>query len=107
MIIKLSNGEATIKDFISRGTKKEINKIISAGMEMKQVDGKSEIVGFNMSSRDEANDFALVKLVEKIVIDGKELPITKETFDNMNSTDADLIIDAIDNIGKKAEQEKK
>jgi len=96
--IKISNGTIILKDFCSRKLKKQINKALYENVEMKGAGTDTSIEGFNMESMDNANDAAMLGMVEKIEIDGVEQEITIETFDEMNSIDVDLIIDEINKI---------
>ena len=108
MQVKLSNGEATVKEFVTRKLKKEINRAMFQGVDSEmEVDAsnnggnKQSMKGFNVVNMDAANDIALLGMVEKITINGEDKPITQSTFDDMNSDDANTIIDAINEISKK------
>ena len=108
MQVKLSNGEATIKDFVTRKLKKEINRAMFQGVDSEmEVDAsnsggnKQSMKGFNVVNMDSANDIALIGMVENLTINGEIMPVNQSTFDNMNSDDANLIIEAINEISKK------
>lgn len=99
--IKISNGTVTLKSFCSRKLKKQINKALYESVEMKSIGKEASVEGFNMNAMDNANDITLVGMVEKIEIEGENKDINLETFDEMNTTDVDLIIKEIDKITNK------
>ena len=93
--IKITNGEVTIKDGITRGLKKKINKILFDNVVL-NAEGKPE--GFTMSAMDNANDIAVLEMIEKAVIGGKETEVNQEFIDNLNSKDFDKIFTEVDKI---------
>ena len=102
MTINITNGEVELKNFCSRKLKKEINKVLYGGVELKSgTEGKSEMTGFNPASLDKANDTALVGMVEKITINGLELDVNLSAFDEMDTKDVEKIIDEINKITNK------
>lgn len=104
MEIKFSNGLAVIKTFVNRGLRKKIRVALYSGVDGKMDIGeqKQTFEGWNATNMDNANDVALVGMVEKLVINDKEIsPITLQSFDEMNDDDCELIIDAINKITKK------
>ena len=94
-VVKITNGEVHIKDFCSRKLKKEINKTLFTDVSANS-DGK--IDGISMQAMDNANDIALVGMVEKVLIEGKELDIKIETFDEMNNVDVTSILTQINKV---------
>ncbi len=50
---------------------------------------------------DEANDVALVGLVESVKIGDANVPVELNTFDEMDSNDVDIIIKEINKITNK------
>jgi len=96
-IVKISNGEVTLKDFCSRKLRKEINQSMFANI---SGDTEGKIQGLNMVDIDKANDVALLGMIEKIVIDGKEHLPDLKVLDEMNSKDVDLILDEINKVTK-------
>ncbi len=104
MTIKISNGEVTIKSFVTRKLDKEMRGALTQGVENKiGEDGKTVMSGFKTSNMDVANDLAIVGMVEKIVINGEEKPVTIGLFDEMNIDDYDLIMAEINKLTKKKE----
>ena len=77
--------------------RKEINKAMFANI---SGDTEGKIQGLNMIDIDEANDVALLGMIEKIVIDGKEHLPDLKVLDEMNSKDVDLILDEINKVTK-------
>ena len=102
MDIQISNGVVKIKDFCSRKTKKLINKELFSSVNIKgNKSGDSNFEGFTMEALDRANDVALINMVEKIIINEKEVPVTIEVFDEMNTKDTDIILEEINKITNK------
>ena len=107
MILKLEEGkyEITIKEFCSRKTRKLINNALysEANVNIEGEDGKTKqsVGGLSMNSMEKANDVALVEMVDKILIDGKETEVNIKTFDEMPAEIADEVISAIDDLTKK------
>jgi len=100
--ITITNGEVVIKDFVSRGLKKKINEAMFVDVSMKaNMDGKSELDGLNMTSVDNANDVAMIGMIEKITINTKELPITLATLDALPASDIEKVIAEINAITNK------
>ena len=96
--IKITNGEIIIKDFCTRKLKKQINKTMFGNVSA-STDGKLE--GVNMEAMDNANDVALLGMIEKIVINNEEKEIKIETLDEMNTKDVDLILEEVNKITTK------
>ena len=96
--VKITNGVVILKDFCSYKLKKAINKALLSNADIKAVDGKSEMSGLSFHSLDEANNIALVGMVEKIVINGEELAVSLEVFDEMNEKDVALVLKEINKI---------
>jgi hypothetical protein len=88
-IIKISKGEVILKDVCTRKVKKDI---IAALFQ----DGK-----VSPQSIDKGNDVAMLGLIQKITIDGQEMPLTVETLDAMDVKDVNLIIEEINKITDK------
>ncbi|NCD40552.1 MAG: hypothetical protein EOL88_00520 [Bacteroidia bacterium] len=103
MEIKFSNGYAVLKPFVTRGLKKKIKATLYENVEGKMdvKDSRQTFDGISIANMDNANDVALIGMVEKLVINEKEMPVSKETFDNMKDEDCELIIKAIDEMTKK------
>jgi len=104
--IKLSNGVAFIRPFVTRKLQKEIRAALYGGVNgnIEQEDGgkaKQKFSEFDITNLDRANDVAMVGMVEKLIIDDKEMPVNTETFDNMNNDDVQLIINQIEEMTKK------
>lgn len=102
MEIKISNGTITIKEKCNRKTRKEINKALYGDVKIVgDTSGENKFEGMNMEALDRANDISLVNMIEKIVIDGKEKPVTLETIDELDADDVDLVLDEINKITQK------
>ena len=112
MKIQLSNqnSEAIIKDIYSRKIAKEVNKILfkevetQGNVEDKKV--KQSITGFKMNAMEEANDYVLLQMIEKLILDGKEVAVSMEVLDEMSVVDFNSIKTAIDKLSG-VETEKK
>jgi len=89
-LIKISNGEAQIKDFCSRKLAKKINEAMW--------DGENGITPLGMNK---SSDVALVGMVDKLVVDGKDMTISVESFDEMDTRDVDAISAEIEKVTKK------
>jgi len=97
--IKISTGTVIIKDICTRKLKKEINKALYADVALSTSDdGKTNLDGFSMEALDNANDAALLGMIEKIVIDGNEVPISIEVIDNLSTSDFDKIYAEVNSI---------
>lgn len=105
MEIKISNGVATLKTFVTRKLSKQIRAALYSGVngtiEGSDDKAKQSMTNLDIANFDKANDVALIGMVEKLVIDGNEMPITLETFDEMRDEDVQLLIDEVNKITKK------
>jgi hypothetical protein len=101
MELKLQDYVITIKDFCSRKLKKEINKVLFKNIKMKGTADGQQIEGISPEALDEANDVALVGMVEKIERNGDILSVEIKTFDEMNSVVVDKLIEEINKITNK------
>ena len=78
MIVKTPSGyEVHLKEYLSFGQKRQLQKFMYSKMRVKQVAGeggkaKAEIEEFSVDFMQELQDKAFEMLVEKIIIDGKE-----------------------------------
>ena len=110
MKIKLSNGEAIIKDVYSRRIAKEVNKLLfkDANVQGEVKDSKlsPSVKGLKMESVDAANDYVLLNMVEKLTINGKDVPISAEALDDLSSADFNLIKAEIDIMAGAGEEKK-
>ena len=100
-IVKISNGEVTLKSRASRKLRKQIDAVLYKGAEFGAGEEGGKIQSIKIDSINKSNDAALVGMAEKIVIDGKEMPVTIETFDEMDANDVDIIIAEVNKITKK------
>ena len=99
--VKITNGMVVLKDFCSRKLKKEINKALLDGVNIKSADGKPEMSDMSFSSIDKANDIALVGLTEKIILNEKESVPSIEIFDAMDEVDVQKVLKEINKITNK------
>jgi len=98
-IIKISNGEVTVKDFFSRGLKKKVDDILYEGIKM---NSKGESDGYTMQSLEKSYDTVVIGMIEKATIDGKEAVVVDEKFiDNLAQNDFDKIHTEIRKITEK------
>jgi len=98
MKVKLSNGYAEVKDFCPRRVKKELNKIFLRGTKV-NFDGKEATAdGINAENTEDANDYVLCAMTEKLVLDDKDVEVKVETFDEMRDDDVSKIIAAINKV---------
>ena len=110
MVIKLSSGEAKIKDVYTRKIAKRVNEIlfknsaIKNDIEDKKL--KQSISGMKILSTDEANDYVLCEMIEELTINGKIIPISIEALDNLPAKDFDLIKREIDKVAGIADEKK-
>jgi len=95
MKVKISNGEVEIKDYCPRKVKKDINKTLFKGV---VADTEGKIGGLSPENFDTANETALLGLIEKIIIDGNEKPVTVETLDELDTKDFDLLVGKINKL---------
>jgi ABC-type cobalamin/Fe3+-siderophores transport system ATPase subunit len=98
MKIELSNGYAEIKDVYTRGIAKKVNEILMEGVEIETVNNESVTKGFSLTASEKAADHAMEKMVIKLVIDGKEMTPSIETFDELSNSDFKKIKEAIDKV---------
>lgn len=98
MLIKVNDYEVTLKDFCSRKLKKEINKAIFKNVRLKGTTEGQKIEGFTPEFLDDANDIALLGMVERIEKNGELLKIEIKTFDEMDAIVVEKIIDEINKI---------
>lgn len=98
MIVQITNGEVILKDTCTRKLKKEINKALFSNVEY-GTDGS--LKGFSMSAKDEANDMAVLGMIEKITIAGVEKPVAQDTIDELDTDDFDKIFSKVEEITNK------
>lgn len=109
-IIPISNGEAVLSDKLTRGAQKAINAAVFAGAKidlgaMAKGSSGTEVPATNLEN---ATELTVLKLLTKLTVDGKELPITVETLDALPADDYALIAKAASAIANpKEETEKK
>lgn len=108
MKIDISNGYVEIKDFYPHGVRKKVKKAMfkNAMIEMNGGASKDADVGINgvkISDMDEAKAIAVFNMIEKVVINDKEMPINENTLDNLSSDDYDKIESAVDKITQTSE----
>lgn len=105
-VVKFSNGEAHIKEFCSRKLRKDMNKALWNGIETdietdangKPVSRMSGNVPLNM---DAANDVAMLGMIDKLIIDGKEVAISIDALDNLPDADFNKIFEAVNKVTTK------
>jgi hypothetical protein len=102
MIIKLKNGTATIKDVCTHKVKKGMNSILFKDA---TVGGDGKLVGVGPEKLEEANAFVFRSLVEKIEINGKDVPVTDENIDDLDEKDYTVILEAVDKLTGKEKKE--
>jgi len=95
MIVNITNGVVEVKEIYTRKLKKEITRILTENVDF---DSLGVAKGFKPEAMDKANDTALIGMIEKITVNGAELPVTIETLDAMDARDVDKIISSIDEI---------
>ncbi len=96
--INIENVEVEIKDFCPRKVKKEINKCLYKDVE---IGGDGKITGFSPESMDLSNDAAMLGMIVSLSVDGKPMPVTIETLDNLDTDVIDEIIAEINKITTK------
>lgn len=114
MEIKISNGIVYLKEDYTRKIEKEYKKIMYGDFSMKQEmvgakgnDVISKTSGIKLSNQEEAQDYIVKAMIEKIEIDGVvNETITQDTIDNLLNDDYNKIVKAIDKITKQNEDEK-
>jgi len=99
--IKITNGAVVLKDFCSRKLKKDINKALLSGAEIKTNDGKSELSNISFEAMDKANDIALLGMTEKIIINGEEKQPSITLFDEMDEAYVQIVLAEINKITNK------
>lgn len=101
-VVKITNGEVTLKDFVTRGVKKEMNRVLFRNaVTVTGDDGKPTFEGITMGDMSEASEIAMIGLTEKIVINDVELPISIETYDGLNDDDVELVLKEVNKTTNK------
>lgn len=106
-IVKISRGEAHVKDIYPRKTRREANMLLYDEIGLKpslekkggEMDGVIKVNKFT-----DVQSFLMTQLVDKIIIDGVSHSVSQAIFDNdelMTDDDYNLIVMAIDKITKK------
>lgn len=96
--VKITNGEVHLKPFCTRKLRKEINRAMFDNI---RTDIEGKVSGMNMADMDNANDVALLGMIEKILIDKKEVEVTIELLDGLDENDYNKILVAINEITNK------
>jgi hypothetical protein len=101
MTINVNEYIITLKDYCSRKLKKEINRALFKNIKMRGTTEGQQIEGFSPEALDDANDIALIGMVEKIELNNELLKVELKTFDDMDASIVDKIIEEINKITNK------
>lgn len=101
--IKISNAEITLKEYATRGLKKEINRVMDVKMTLENAEKKGDKPSVKhdsipTSKFDEANDVAVLGMIQKIIIDGKEVVKSQAFIDEMREDDYEKLLSAVQEI---------
>lgn len=100
VILQISNGEAHILERQPYALKKKLQILLQSVEVVLDEKGEKDLKGVDATMVHAANDAALVTMVNKLIINGQEIPVTIEAFDKMDAEDVELIINKIDEIAK-------
>ena len=98
--LELQCGEVHLKSFVSRKLRREINaamgmKMVASGDATKQQFKMNEIAIENF---DLANDLAVLGMIEKVVRDSIEIPVSQSLIDNMSETDYAILLKKVNEV---------
>ncbi len=97
MVIKTSKGDIHLKPFCTRKIKKGIEALIYKDV-MVGTDGKPQ--SFAMSNFEQAADYKVLSMIEKIVVNEQEIPVTQELLDNLDVREFEKITVEVDKLIK-------
>ena len=100
--IKLSNGEATLREKVNHATKTAHEAALFNGVTIAVGLGDKALEGLELpfANTIAANEALVLGLITKLVIDGKEVAVNKQSLDELDSDDFDLLKDAANEILK-------
>jgi len=111
MKIELTNGYAVNKDYYPRKVDKAVKRILFKNVKVIQEGigekATSKTEGFDFLSSEEANDFAMVEMIDELNINGEKKEVNADVLDEMSTKDYNKIKKAIDEIASPAEEAKK
>lgn len=109
-IITLSNGEATLSEIVTYGLKKKVSALLLKDRPMSAKDAKAGLADDFTVSYDVMENVRVAQvlgLLERLVINGEEKPISQETLESLVSDDFESIASAASAIVNPSDAAKK
>lgn len=104
--VKLSNGEATLKTTVNHSTKSAHEAALFRGVKLSikpgQIEQEMNVLELPFENTLAADEALILGLLTKLVINEKELEINKQTLDEIDSADYDLLKKEANDILKPA-----
>jgi hypothetical protein len=102
-IVKIANGEASVSEVVTYGLKKKVNAALFRGR-MLDTSGSFQVSYENM---EESKMVGMLGLVEKLTINGENVPVTQENLEALTPEDHDAIALAVSSVLNPAGEAKK
>lgn len=115
MIIKLSNGQAEMRDFVTRKAYREWRTELVKNRKEEFVDVSEEVGGkmkkkqyaFDPVSEENASDVFVLNMLLKLEINGAEAPVTIDSLDALNRKDHAKLLEYCFKLLTQQEEETK
>jgi hypothetical protein len=104
MKIQITNGYVEMNERITRGLDKNYKKLIYQNAKQ---DFAQKSFSLDMGQIEEAKDYLIYELIEKIMLDDKEVKKTKEWLDELDNKDFEKLNNFVDSLKEQREEEKK
>ena len=101
--VQIDGGKVILKETLKRKAQREFNRIMFRNSNITE-EGKTQI---GLSDLDDANDTLLLHMIEKAIIDQKEITVTQDFIDDMSQSDYEKILTRCKEIREKAATLKK
>ena len=113
-VVKFSNGEAKIKDFVDRKTHREWRTLLNENssyriVKVQREGGEHEEsrLTFDPASEEKSSDYLVLAMVESLTCKGQSAEVTSEALDSMDRRDFQTIYEACFSVLAAKEEERK
>lgn len=105
-LVKITDGEVVLKEFVTRKLKKEINRVMDITMVVEEEDNedkkektsKLQKQEISMTKFEEANDTAILGMIEKITLKGSVIENSQKFLDELRDSDYKKILESVQKV---------